>query len=89
MDEDAGLSRRRAEEKTFSWFGCFITPLYTTKMVGTGMGLTLVKRIVEDHGGSLTLENRKEGGRATVVLPRVEQNGERLSRMKGVKKGVG
>jgi nitrogen fixation/metabolism regulation signal transduction histidine kinase len=47
-------------------------PFFTTKMIGTGMGLTLVKRIVEDHGGSLTLHNRSEGGlRATVVLPRV------------------
>ncbi|MDD2464380.1 MAG: response regulator [Desulfobulbus sp.] len=47
-------------------------PFYTTKMVGTGMGLTLVKRIVEDHGGRLSLDNRSEGGtRATVVLPRI------------------
>ena len=46
-------------------------PFYTTKMVGTGMGLTLVKRIIEDHGGSLRVDNRSEGGvRATVVLPR-------------------
>jgi len=47
-------------------------PFYTTKMVGTGMGLTLVKRIIEDHGGSLRLENREqEGTQATVVLPRI------------------
>jgi len=45
-------------------------PFFTTKIIGTGMGLTLVKRIIEDHGGSLTLHNRSEGGlRATVVLP--------------------
>jgi len=47
-------------------------PFYTTKLVGTGMGLTLVKRIVEDHGGRLTLDNRQQGGvRATVLLPGV------------------
>nr|WP_321466564.1 response regulator [uncultured Desulfobulbus sp.] len=47
-------------------------PFFTTKIIGTGMGLTLVKRIIEDHGGVLSLENREEGGtRAAVVLPRV------------------
>nr|WP_320011698.1 response regulator [uncultured Desulfobulbus sp.] len=47
-------------------------PFFTTKMVGTGMGLTLVKRIIDDHGGLLSLENRETGGtRATIVLPRV------------------
>ncbi len=45
-------------------------PFFTTKMIGTGMGLTLVKRIVEDHGGSLTLQSGNDGGmQATIVLP--------------------
>lgn len=49
-------------------------PFFTTKIIGTGMGLTLVKRIVEDHGGSLNLRNRNEGQggmEAVIVLPRV------------------
>lgn len=38
---------------------------------GAGLGLTLVKAIAENHGGSVTLENRTEGGlRATLRLPR-------------------
>jgi signal transduction histidine kinase len=38
---------------------------------GSGLGLTLVKAIAEGHGGSITLENRAEGGlRARLCLPR-------------------
>ncbi len=45
-------------------------PFFTTKMAGTGMGLTMVKRIIEDHRGQLQLRNRAEGGvQATVELP--------------------
>ena len=46
-------------------------PFFTTKQAGTGVGLTMVMRIIEDHGGSRNLKNRAEGGvRATIVLPR-------------------
>jgi signal transduction histidine kinase len=38
---------------------------------GTGLGLSIAKGIAEDHGGSLDLSNRAEGGlEATLILPR-------------------
>ncbi len=45
-------------------------PLITTKAKGIGLGLSLVKRIVERHGGSVAYELPAEGGaRFTVRLP--------------------
>ena len=39
------------------------TPFFTTKKTGSGIGLVLSRQIAEAHGGSLTLENRTDGGR--------------------------
>lgn len=45
-------------------------PFFTTKTYGTGMGLTLVERIVAAHGGSFSLNPHSEGGlEARVVFP--------------------
>jgi signal transduction histidine kinase len=43
---------------------------------GAGLGLAIVRSVILAHGGSITLENRKEGGlRALVRLPKVHQEG--------------
>lgn len=45
-------------------------PGFTTKSSGSGLGLTLVQRIVEQHGGRFSLTSSPGAGtRATVVLP--------------------
>lgn len=46
------------------------TPFISTKPTGTGLGLSLSRRIVEAHGGSLTAGNRTTGGACfTIQLP--------------------
>jgi two-component system nitrogen regulation sensor histidine kinase NtrY len=46
------------------------TPSFTTKSSGMGLGLAMVKRIVEQAGGSVRFESREqEGTTFFVVLP--------------------
>lgn len=52
-----------SKEKIFEVF-------YTTKKHGTGLGLPISKKIIDAHGGSLTLHNNPAGGVTfQVVLP--------------------
>ena len=42
-------------------------PQSTTKSKGGGLGLAVVKRIVEEHAGTTFAENNKDGGASVVV----------------------
>jgi len=45
-------------------------PFHTTKEEGTGLGLPIARRIVTEHGGSLSLTQAKSGGaKFTITLP--------------------
>jgi signal transduction histidine kinase len=45
-------------------------PYFSTKERGTGLGLAIVSRIVEDHRGSIRVEeNKPVGSRFVIELP--------------------
>ena len=49
-------------------------PYKTTKERGTGLGLMISKRIVDDHGGAIDVESEVGRGTAfTVCIPRLER----------------
>jgi len=49
-------------------------PYFTTKPSGTGLGLLIVRRIVREHGGELSIEsNEGEGLTLTIRLPYIEK----------------
>ena len=43
-------------------------PYATSKRRGTGLGLPVVKKIIEEHGGTIELQNRKDGSGAKVLI---------------------
>ena len=49
-------------------------PYFTTKPSGTGLGLLIVRRIVREHGGELSIESEKgKGLTLTIRLPYIEK----------------
>jgi PAS domain S-box-containing protein len=52
-----------AQEKVFE-------PFFTTKSKGTGLGMAITRRIVEAHGGEITIGESKSGAEILMTLPR-------------------
>jgi two-component system phosphate regulon sensor histidine kinase PhoR len=75
--EDHGIGiAREHQEKIFETFYRVSTGLVHT-VRGTGLGLTLVKHIMEAHGGKVTVESVPgKGSRFSLLFPIHESSGE-------------
>ncbi len=48
-------------------------PLFTTKAKGIGMGLAICKRIIEQHGGTITVQSKADRGAVFIMrMPKTE-----------------
>lgn len=62
-DNGPGLEEEQAQR--------IFEPFYTTKTKGTGLGMSIVKRIVESHNGRIAVTSPADGGlEVAIVLPR-------------------
>lgn len=53
-----------------SMAGKLFTPFATTKQAGSGLGLTIARRVAEEHGGTLEASSAPEGGACfTLKIP--------------------
>ena len=54
--------------------GAIFEPYRTTKSSGSGLGLLIVRRIIREHGGEISIESEEnQGTRVIIHLPRTER----------------
>ena len=47
-----------------------IKPYYTTKEKGSGLGLSIVDKIINDHNGSIKFLNTNNGAKVQIIIPK-------------------
>jgi PAS domain S-box-containing protein len=68
-DTGVGISRKNLSK--------LFTPLFTTKAKGVGMGLAICKRIINAHGGSISIKSEEGQGTLVTVTIRIRENNKR------------
>ena len=48
----------------------FSKPYFTTKKEGSGLGLSIVEKILNDHNGFIEFISKKEGAKIKILLPK-------------------
>jgi two-component system nitrogen regulation sensor histidine kinase NtrY len=48
-----------------------MTPYFTTKKDGTGLGLPIVSKIINEHKGELIISNNNPGTNVLITLPKI------------------
>ena len=46
-----------------------LNPYYTTKKDGTGLGLPIVSKIINEHNGDIEFVNKSKGAEISIYLP--------------------
>jgi len=65
IDRGAGIAARDVD--------AIFNPFFTTKPQGTGLGLAIVSKIVDGHGGKITVESEPARGSVFRVLLPMER----------------
>lgn len=45
-----------------------MTPYFTTKKTGTGLGLPIVTKIINEHSGKITIKNKNHDSGVIVII---------------------
>ena len=48
-----------------------MTPYFTTKKDGTGLGLPIVNKIINEHNAELSISNNSPGVKISIIFPKL------------------
>ena len=61
---DNGVGFKRIDKKKM------LAPYFTTKKKGTGLGLAVVVKILNDHNSTISFNTTNEGAKVSITIPK-------------------